>query len=328
MIRLRPLLAAASLAACSGWDAQSIRRRAGCAGWATRPSRARGTERCWAGLRCALRGRRAERARAHVRGRPRGRRRGRLVDRKLGRPRGVGGGSDRCRRRRSCRHARGVRDPALLSRRQPGWFLRNERFSVLGVLIPDAASRSASARAHASSSGGSCRWAAATCRSCRACPGLRRDTTSACWGQSRCGCRCEARGRRLSSGDARGRARRARKRPWTVSSKASIRPRGATSSTGVPARVWFAPSAGRLPSEDVARRGQRRGRPRSAVLVGPTVNQFFYGLRLASRRAGRAAHRRRRASPWLIAGGLALTMNVTEHGSTATAASASHRCSG
>jgi hypothetical protein len=82
------------------------------------------------------------------------------------------------------------------------------------------------------------------------------------------------------------------------------------------ARVWFAPSVGRLPSEDLSLAGASVAFGLEAQYsVSPTLNTFFYGSAFGLEARWHALRTVDGATPsWLIAGGLALTMNVTEHG--------------
>ena len=202
------------------------------------------------------------------------------------------------------------------------------------------ASPSVWARARASSSGGRCRSAA---RDFQIVPGvvldLARRAPMAARDDRRCGCRCEAcRRRSLVSLAMLAAVRRdAHAQETDASPEPADEPpseRGAAELVDGRVRklrsARVAPAAARAPvaarlarahrrpvavGGAVARRRHRRGRPRGAVLGSPDLNRSSMGPAFGLEARGHVLRIVDGApASWLIAGGLALTMNVTEHG--------------
>ena len=81
-------------------------------------------------------------------------------------------------------------------------------------------------------------------------------------------------------------------------------------------RVWLAPTAGRLPSEGLGLAGATVAVGYEAQFsVSPDLNRYFYGSSFALEARGHVLRSYDGApASWLVAGGLAVTLNVTEHG--------------
>jgi hypothetical protein len=81
-------------------------------------------------------------------------------------------------------------------------------------------------------------------------------------------------------------------------------------------RLWLAPTVARLPAEDLSLAGVSVALGFEAQFsVWPALNRWFYGSSFALELRGHALRAFDGAQPsWLLAGGLAVTMNVTELG--------------
>jgi hypothetical protein len=81
-------------------------------------------------------------------------------------------------------------------------------------------------------------------------------------------------------------------------------------------RVWLAPTVGRLRSEGLSLAGATVAVGYEAQFsVSPELNRYFYGSSFALEARGHVLRSYDGApASWLIAGGLAVTLNVTEHG--------------
>jgi hypothetical protein len=85
-------------------------------------------------------------------------------------------------------------------------------------------------------------------------------------------------------------------------------------------RVWVAPTIARLPAEGLALAGASVAFGfESQYSVSPTLNRLFYGSAFGLEARAHALRAFDGApSSWLVGGGVALTMNVTEHGDGAS----------
>ena len=81
-------------------------------------------------------------------------------------------------------------------------------------------------------------------------------------------------------------------------------------------RLWLAPTVARLPSEDLSLAGVSVALGLEAQFsVSPALRRWFYGSSFGLELRGHALRAFEGApSSWLLAGGLALTMNVTDLG--------------